>query len=134
MQKYIIIIILLSSCSVSKRAERKIEWLKSKNYFTTDTIIKRDTIHGFDTTVLRQFDTIGHTDTLIIEKQGVKTQTIIKWKERIVTQSITKADTVVITKIPPQVKCPEPSWWWKFSEHIFIGVLAVFAFQLLKRF
>lgn len=109
---------------MQKRAERKIEWLKGKNYLTTDTITKRDTIHGFKLDTLVQFKDTSHTDTLIIEKGGVKTQTIIKWKERVVTQNITKADTVVITKIPPQVKCPEPSWWWKFWEHFVIGVLA----------
>lgn len=36
-------------------------------------------------------------------------------------------------KCPPQVKCPDPSWWHKFLEHWSIGVLSCIIFVFLVK-
>jgi hypothetical protein len=125
--KYLIItLILISSCSKDYRATRKINKLQSWGYLKTDSVTIRDTIQGFDTLVVRQFDTLNHSDTLFIIKDGVRVQTIVKWKERIVEQQITKRDTIVETKyVRTEVLQPtKVSWWNKF----WVGALTTFLF------
>jgi hypothetical protein len=55
---------------------------------------------------------------LIVEKDGIKTSTIIKWKDRIVEQTIEKKDTILkriqITNtkiVKPQLKWYQKYWW-----------------------
>lgn len=112
MKTIAILLLLISSC-IPERAARKTNWLKSHGYLSTDTITKRDTIHGFHTDTLVQYSDTTLVDTLYIEKNGVKSQTIIKWKERTVEQTITQRDTIIETKYVKtnQLKCPDPSWW-----------------------
>jgi len=130
--KYLLIIILLCSCSVQKRCERHLE--KAKQFgclvIKNDTIIKLDTISGFRVdTVVQYRDSI---DTLVIEKEGIKSITIIKWKDKIVSQTITKKDTIFKTQyinrsietIKEVVKIP----WWIW---LIIGFLGVVSFGLL---
>ncbi len=92
-------IIAISSCSVSKRCEHHLA--KAKQFgclsIKNDTIIRLDTIHGFKTDTIVQFSQRTDIDTLYVDKNGVKVQTIIKWRERIVNQEITKKDTVIKT-------------------------------------
>jgi hypothetical protein len=128
--KYLILTLLvISSCSKDYRATRKINKLQSWGYLKTDTITHRDTIKGFDTLVVRQFDTLNHSDTLFIIKDGVRVQTIVKWKERIVEQQITKRDTIVETKyVRTEVLQPtKVSWWNKF----WVGALTTFLLFVL---
>jgi hypothetical protein len=117
-------IVSLSSCSKDYRATRKINKLQSWGYLKTDTITIRDTIKGFDTLIVKQFDTLNHSDTLFVVKDGVRIQTIVKWKERIIEQQITKRDTIIETKfVRTEVLQPtKTNWWNKF----WVGALTTF--------
>jgi hypothetical protein len=117
-------IVSLSSCSKDYRATRKINKLQSWGYLKTDSVTHRDTIKGFDTLVVRQFDTLNHSDTLFVVKDGVRIQTIVKWKERIIEQQITKRDTIIETKfVRTEVLQPtKTNWWNKF----WVGALTTF--------
>ena len=95
--KALLIILLLSSCTVQKRCERKLRKAEKLGCLTysNDTIVFHDTIKGFRVDTLVQFDTLNFQDTLIVEKDGVKSTTIIRWRERVVTQSLEKQDTII---------------------------------------
>jgi len=118
-------ILLLSSCSQKHWQSRGFK----KGWVDTTTITKHDTIRGFDTTVLRVFDTLTHSDTLFVIKDGVKVKTIIQWKDRIVEQQITKLDTIVKWKTKQTIisDCPKIKWyeWW------YIGVIGTLILILL---
>jgi hypothetical protein len=128
--KYLIItLILICSCSKDYRATRKINKLQSWGYLKTDTITHRDTIKGFDTLVVRQFDTLNHSDTLFVVKDGVRVQTIVKWKERIIEQQITKRDTIIETKyVRTEVLQPTKTKWWN---KFWVGALTTFLLFIL---
>lgn len=116
--KYLIILLLLSSCSKSHWQSRGYK----KNWLKTDSVTLYDTILGYDTLILRQFDTLNHTDTLTIIKDGIKVKTIVKWKDRIIEQQITKRDTIVKFKYMETkvtADCPKIKWW----QWWYIGVI-----------
>lgn len=93
----ILLAISLSSCSASKKCERvSIKAIRLK-CFKNDTITKYDTILGFKLDTLIKFDTLNFEDTLIVIKNGVEVKTIIKWKERVVSQSVLQKDTIIKT-------------------------------------
>ncbi len=97
--KYLLILILFfSACSTQKKCNRHINRLTELGCLKSDTITKYDTIKGFQVDTMIKFDTLNYSDTMIIIKDGVKVQTIIKWKNRIVEQSITQKDTIIETK------------------------------------
>jgi hypothetical protein len=128
--KYLILtLIVISSCSKDYRATRKINKLKEWGYLKTDSVTIRDTIQGFDTLIVRQFDTLNHSDTLFVVKDGVRVQTIVKWKERIIEQQITKRDTIIETKFvrTEVIKPTKVSWWNKF----WVGALTTFLLFVL---
>lgn len=93
----ILLAISLSSCSVSKKCERVVSKGERLKCFKNDTITKYDTILGFKHDTLIKFDTINFEDTIIVVKNGVEVKTIIKWKERVVSQSILQKDTIIKT-------------------------------------
>lgn len=119
--KYAILILILLTACESKRASKKITWLKERGYLQNDTI--RDTVRGFSVDTFVRFDTLNHIDTLTVEKNGVRVVTVTKWRTREQWQTITQRDTI---RVIPTIKqsCPEPSWWYNFWEHFFIGFAA----------
>jgi hypothetical protein len=113
--KYLLIIILFfSACSTQKKCNRHINQLTKLGCLKRDTITKYDTIKGFQYDTIVKFDTLSHSDTLLVVKDGVKVQTIIKWKDRIVEQSILKRDTIIKTKFVNDivVETKEVMAWW----------------------
>jgi hypothetical protein len=128
--KYLILtLIVISSCSKDYRATRKINKLKEWGYLKTDSVTIRDTIKGFDTLIVRQFDTLNHSDTLFIIKDGVRVQTIVKWKDRIIEQQITKRDTIIETKfVRTEVLQPTKTKWWN---KFWVGALTTFLLFVL---
>ena len=95
----ILLAISLSSCSASKKCERIVSKGERLKCFKNDTITQYDTILGFKLDTLIQFDTINFEDTIVVVKNGVEVKTIIKWKERVVSQSVTQKDTIIKTDI-----------------------------------
>ncbi len=130
--KHLIIIsifLLLSSCGHRSWLNRGVR----KNWIDKDSIIIRDTIRGFDTTIIRQFDTLTSVDTFEVVKNGVKVKTVIQWKDRIIEQRITERDTIIENVCPPEVKCPAQKKrfdWWCLA---FFTMVAVWIITLLKR-
>lgn len=93
----ILLAISLSSCSASKKCERIVSKGERLKCFKNDTITKYDTILGFKHDTLIKFDTLNFEDTIVVVKNGVEVKTIIKWKERVVSQSVTQKDTIIKT-------------------------------------
>ena len=95
----ILLAISFSSCSASKKCERVVSKGERLKCFKNDTITKYDTILGFKLDTLIKFDTLNFEDTIIVVKNGVEVKTIIKWKDRVVSQSILQKDTIIKTDI-----------------------------------
>jgi DNA topoisomerase VI subunit A len=93
----ILLAISLSSCNASKKCERVSSKAIRLKCFKNDTIIKYDTILGFKHDTLIRFDTLNFEDTIVVVKNGVEVKTIIKWKERVVSQSVSQKDTIIKT-------------------------------------
>ena len=93
----ILLAISLSSCSASKKCERVVSKAERLKCFKNDTITQYDTILGFKLDTLIKFDTLNFEDTIVVVKNGVEVKTIIKWKERVVNQSVLQKDTIIKT-------------------------------------
>jgi hypothetical protein len=93
----ILLAISLSSCNASKKCERVSSKAIRLKCFKNDTITKYDTILGFKHDTLIRFDTLNFEDTIIVVKNGVEVKTIIKWRDRVVSQSILQKDTIIKT-------------------------------------
>ena len=129
----ILLAISLSSCNASKKCERILSKGERLNCFKNDTITKYDTILGFKVDTLIKFDTLNFEDTIVVVKNGVEVKTIIKWKERVVSQSILQKDTIIktnyINRTITKTKNVIPMWA-KFIIGFFIGFLQ---FVILKK-
>lgn len=111
--KYILAILLLSSCSAQwhlKRACKKQPEICQEQVIQIDTFVVRDTFEYHDTFVTKAIDTItidtGSVQVRIIREHDV-IRTVIKQKP----------DTAFITiekKLPPQVVFKEHwfKWWY----------------------
>jgi len=137
MKKLIVILILLSSCSVQKRCERH---LKKATQFgclklTNDTIVKTDTLRGFRVDTVVQYH--NEIDTLLVDSGGIKSITIIRWKDKIVSQTITKKDTILKTKYVNKTKTVyleksgNVTKWWHYI--IFAAMLLAILIILIKK-
>ena len=126
----LLLIILLSSCSVQKRCERHLAKAQQMGCLkmTNDTIIKLDTIKGFRIDTFVQFH--NEIDTLLIDSGGVKSITIIRWKEKIVTQSFYKKDTIIknrfVNKTIETIKEVYKVKWWHIAIFVAMGVAILF--------
>lgn len=129
-----ILLVTFSSCqSIKEREQKRCQkhYIKSAPCRTKDSIWITDSIKGWSTDTIVKFSDSSRTDTLILEKNGVVTKTVVKWKERTIEQQIIKRDTVykklIIRDCP---KCPEPMkwyqrYWWAW---FFIGMMVLFLF------
>ena len=126
----LLLIILLSSCSVQKRCERHLAKAQQMGCLkmTNDTIIKLDTIKGFriDTFVQGR----GGRGMWWGGWGGVKSITIIRWKEKIVTQSFYKKDTIIknrfVNKTIETIKEVYKVKWWHIAIFVAMGVAILF--------
>ena len=127
------LICLLASCQ-SYRAERKINKLKSWGYLSDSTIIKYDTIRGWSHDSIYIFDTLSKVDTISIVKNGIKSVTVIKWKERQVRQILTQKDTIFEHKFEIKTITKPRKWWNTFRIGLMVGsILVVFMFYSAYR-
>lgn len=107
------LILILASCSAERKCQRKIKRALPCMEYKSDTIVQFDTIEGF------VYDTffVGKKtiDTFYQDSGGIQVKTIVKWKDRIVNQTLTKRDTIIESKIitntpKPIIKNKIPSW------------------------
>lgn len=129
----ILLAISLSSCSASKKCERIVSKAERLKCFKNDTITQYDTILGFKHDTLIKFDTLNFEDTIVVVKNGVEVKTIIKWKERVVSQSVLQKDTIIKTDIVNRTITKTKNvipMWAKFIIGFFIGFLQ---FVILKK-
>jgi hypothetical protein len=128
MKHLVIIMLLLTACSPTKRFNRLIE--KYPYLITSDTIVVRDTITLYVPEV--------HTDTVVTLKELTDTITITKdrvtvkaWyvpkEKKVYIQG--KCDPIYITKIIERkvpVKYYEKYPWWKKLVNNMLGFLIIF--------
>lgn len=111
--KYILAILLLSSCSAQwhlKRAVKKDPNILLEQVVRIDTFVVRDTFEYRDTFITNSFDTIT-IDTGSVQVKIIREHDIIR------TFIKQKPDTAYITiekTLPPQVVYVEPwfKWWY----------------------
>jgi hypothetical protein len=127
--RYLLIILLLASCSPIKRFTRLIE--KYPYLITTDTVVIKDTITLYVPEV--------HTDTVVTLKQLIDTVTLTKDRVTVKTWYVPKekkvyiqgkCDPIYITKIVERkvpVKYYEKYPWWKKLLNNLLAIFIIFA-------
>ena len=127
--RYLLIILLLASCSPIKRFTRLIE--KYPYLITTDTVVIHDTITLYvpevttDTVVTIQ----QLTDTITLTKERVTVKAWYVPKEKLVYIQ-GKCDPIYITKIVERkvpVKYYEKYPWWKKLLNNLLAIFIIFA-------
>ena len=117
---------MLTGCSAEwhlKKAIKKNPSLIQPSVHTIDTIVIRDSFEFSDTFVTKT------TDTITIEKEGVKT-IVYRNHDVIRVQTIVKADTIRYTKtitLPPQIQYKERI---KIPQLVGIGLALLLALLL----
>jgi esterase/lipase superfamily enzyme len=125
--KFILLLLILSSCNASKKCERISSKAIALKCFKNDTIKFYDTTFGqvYDTFV--QFKTNNEFDTLFVDSGGVKVKTIIRWKTKELWQTITK-DTIIkefyrVNKVITKKEIPQwTKWIWFAFVMILVGI------------
>ncbi len=130
----IILIVCLIGCAPQKRLNRLLT--KYPHLSERDTIVLRDTVtiqnYVHDTTTVLEF----HDTTTVINNERV----ILKYFHDSLTKEIhhyveCKGDTVYVEK-PYYVEKAvfrELSWWEKYREFIYIGIVLIMVLLLLKK-
>ena len=123
--KYILILLFLSSCSCAYHVKQATK--KGCIKYENDTIVKYDTLRGFKIDTVVQFH--NEVDTLLIDSGGIKSVVVIRWKDKIVSQTIAKKDTVIKTvsvnhntKVEIPVKFT-PWWVWGLIILLTLGLV-----------
>ena len=130
----VILVCLIIGCSPQKRLNRLIT--KYTHLTERDTIVLRDTVtiqnYVHDTTTVLEF----HDTTTVINNERV----ILKYFHDTLTKEIhhyveCKGDTVYMEKLIPIEKAVfrELSWWEKYREFIYIGIVLIMVLLLLKK-
>lgn len=130
--KYLIFIsIILFGCNAEKRCLKHVSKAKERGCLQSDTVTLWDTIKGFKTDTIAIFDTLNFQDTLVVVKDGVKVQTIVKWKERIIEQTVEKKDTIYKKMIVTNNLNFKPCNKWKYRIEGIVGTLSLIVFLFI---
>lgn len=124
----ILLLLLFVGCNSEKRCQMHKEKALNGGCLKIDTLRFSDTIKGFSIDTVFQFDTLSKTDTLTVEKNGIKTITVIKWKERTIEHQVVQHDTIKhYVKPILKDKCPELTWWHKNGNWVcfILGILTL---------
>ena len=134
--KYLLIISLfIFSCSAEKRCLHHTSMAKKLGCITdhSDTIYHTDTLRGFTFDTVVQYH--NDIDTLLVDSGGIKVRTIINFKDRIVTQTINKRDTIFksieVTKYK-NFEIPVYKTAWYIWGALIISLLANF-YQIIQQ-
>ena len=130
----IILVFLLISCSPQKRLNRLIT--KYPQLTELDTIIVRDTVvvenYNYDTTTIIRL----HDTTMVVNNERV----VLKYfydtlRETIYHDVECIGDTVYTEKLITVEKAVfrELSWWEKYKEFIYIGLVLILVLFVLKK-
>ena len=130
----IILVFLLISCSPQKRLNRLIT--KYPSLVELDTVLVRDTVvvenYNYDTTTLIR----THDTTVVINNEKV----VLKYfydtlRETIYHDVECIGDTVYTEKLITVEKAVfrELSWWEKYKEFIYIGLVLILVLFVLKK-
>jgi hypothetical protein len=130
----VIFIISIIACSPQKRLNNLIT--KYPHLAYKDTLVIRDTItvekYVHDTTTILEF----HDTTTVINNERV----ILKYFHDTLTKEIhhyveCKEDTVFVEKLVPikQAIFRELSWWDKYREFIYIGLVLLGVYMIIKK-
>jgi hypothetical protein len=125
--RYILIILLLASCSPQQRFTRLIT--KYPHLLTTDTVIFHDTISIYIPKV--EVDTVvtveSLLDTIYLEKEQLKVKVWMKGDNVYIEG---KCDTVYVTKIVERkvpIRTFEKYPWWKKLLNNLLAIFIIFA-------
>jgi hypothetical protein len=122
----IVILLLITSCQALKdnRANNKMNWLIKNHYLGDTTRWVHDTITGFKIDTVFKGDTIKDVDTFTIVKDGIKTVSVVKWKERILEQTLVKRDTIISKIVTEKVvyQTAKKKWWDRYWAGFAFGV------------
>jgi hypothetical protein len=132
--KIILACLILFACTPQKRLNRLIT--KHPQLLQLDTLVIRDTVvvesYNYDTTTLIRL----HDSTIVINNERV----ILKYyydtlKEIIYHEVECLGDTVYTEKIVTVEKAvfKELSWWEKYREFIYIGLVLILTLTVLKK-
>ena len=130
----IILIVCIIGCTPQKRLNRLIT--KHPHLLEIDTLVIRDTVviekYNHDTTTIFEF----HDTTTVINNERV----ILKYFHDTLTREIhhyveCKGDTIYRETLVPIEKAVfrELSWWDKYKELIFIGLILLGVLMILKK-
>lgn len=141
MRYLIVIIVLITSCQSIKdrRANNKMNWLIKNHYLGDTTRWVHDTVTGWKIDTVFKGDTLKDVDTFVIVKDGIKTVSVVKWKERTIEQQLIKHDTIILRKIDSKViyQTSKRKWWDRYWSGFTFGVafviLLLFLFSRLGK-
>jgi len=130
----VILVFLIVGCSPQKRLNRLIT--KYPNLSEKDTIIVHDTVvvenYNYDTTTILEF----HDTTTVINNERVILKYFYDTLREIIHHDIEcLGDTVYSEKIVTVEKAVfrELSWWDKYKEFIYIGLVLLLVLKILKK-
>jgi hypothetical protein len=130
----IVLIVCIIGCSPQERLNRLIT--KHPQLLHLDTLVVKDTVvvenYNYDTTTLIRL----HDSTIVINNERV----ILKYyydtlREVIYHDVECLGDTVYTEKLITVEKAVfrELSWWEKYKEFIYIGLILIFVLMILKK-
>ncbi len=130
----VILVFLIVGCSPQKRLNRLIT--KYPNLSEKDTIIVHDTVvvenYNYDTTTILEF----HDTTTVINNERVILKYFYDTLREIIHHDIEcLGDTVYSERIVTVEKAVfrELSWWDKYKEFIYIGLVLLLVLKILKK-
>lgn len=112
MKHLILILLILSSCSAQKRCEKHLNKAIKGGCLVNRVDTLFDTIKGFKTDTIFKGDTMHDVDTFLNEVNSYKVVTIVKWKDRIVNQEVSRNDTIIRTIHRTSI-IKEPLKWYE---------------------
>jgi len=132
--KIILISLLFICCSPQERLNRLIT--KHPELSQKDTIIVRDTVvvenYNYDTTTIIKL----HDTTTVINNERVVLKYYYDTLREIIHHDVEcLGDTVYIETLVPVEKAVfrELSWWEKYKEFIYIGLVLILVLMILKK-